>query len=418
MKKKTLIIIGLIVLVAAAAGVLVYIFVIRKPAPPPPEVAVTPEEKARLTLTEEEIERGLTLEEKIDDIERERRLALERGEEIKPIEVEVAAVKPIVERKVSTPTLSPDRKNLFYFDPEAGEFYISELDGSNPRAITTANLRNVWDINWSAGKDKAIVAFSENEGRDKEYMLFNLRDQTTIRYDKEYQGVTLSPAGDRITYLYRDEEQNISNISVADPDTSNYKILYSYPDPDVEFTWFENDYIEFNPQTTGYKEGEVAVAGAEDGTLRVIVGEKYGLDVKYSPDGTKFVFTESELKNPRKLSLNIIDNQGMRGAKYLGIDTLVDKCAWAFDNKTVYCGVPDFYVDTLIMPNDYYNGKFISTDSFYRIDTETQRADLIAASDTFDETYDIFDPFVSEDGKVFYFTNRIDEQMHALTIPD
>jgi len=204
---------------------------------------------------------------------------------------------------------------------------------------------------------------------------------------------------------------------VADPDTKNYTKLLSYPDPDVNLDWFENDYVAFTPTSTGYEEGEVGVAGKDGESLRVIVGEKYGVSTKYSPDGSKFIFTQADAKNPRVLKLNIIDSQGLSNAQYLNVDTLADKCAWSYDNQTVYCGVPDFYVGSYIMPNDYYNGKFITTDSFYKIDTETQSAELIISANNLGAAHDVYDPSLSSDGKVFYFTDRQDNQLHALTIP-
>ncbi len=418
MSRRNLIIIIIVTAIVVITGVVGYFVFYAPTREIPPEAQLTPEERARLTLSEEEINRGLTLDEKISLLEEERRLLLEQGEEIIPVEPEVAAVKPIIGKEIVSSTLAPDRKNLIYFDKEEEDFVIADLDGNNPRAVTSADFKNVYDIHWSQGRDSAIVVTSENEGQDRKYSYVNLRDQSVINYDDKIQNVTLNPNGDKISYLYYDEEKGISNISVANADTSDFKTLYSYPDANVNLTWFDDNYIQFNPQTSGYRAGEVAVTDSEGSTLRVVVGDKYAVKTLYSQDNNKFIYTGTSIKNPRQLELYVTDKQGMQEGRYLGINTLVDKCAWAPDNITVYCAVPDFYVDTLVMPNDYYNFRFISTDSFYRINTDTQRAELIKSSKDLDETYDAFQPYLSSDGKVFYFTSRLDGQLKALTIPE
>jgi len=146
MNKKTLIIIIAVVVLLAVVAAVFYVFVSRPPKVEvePEEAALTEEEKARLILTDEEIEKGVIMEDKIARIEKERLEALREGEVIEPIEIEKATVKSIVGKEVLAPTLSADRQSLFYYDEAEGELYMSDLDGSNQRAITSANFENVW----------------------------------------------------------------------------------------------------------------------------------------------------------------------------------------------------------------------------------------------------------------------------------
>ena len=424
MNKKTLIIIiAAVVTILIVAGVLVYYFVLRQPpAEIPEEVKVTAEERVRLELTDEEEDKGMTLEEKISRIEKDRRLALERGEEIEPIEIEQATVKSINESDVIATTLSSDGENLYYYDPDKGEIYMSNLDGSDQKAITSANFENVYDIEWSANKDKAVIAFSENEGEDKEYALFDLNTQQVIKYDKKYQAVSLSPDQSEIVYLYKDDVNDISNISVTDPyDTSKYKPLYRYSKAGIKLAWIDKVNVAVRPddkKVTGYEEDNVeTVFKTTDDTFRVVIGDQYSVSSKESLNKKMLLFNQSDVKNPRQISLNIIDGHGLQEPKYLGIDTLVSKCAWNRDNKNVVCGVPDFWPNNMIMPDDYISERFISTDSFYKINTETQQVALIAPSTSFISTYDVQGQGVSKDGKIFYFKNRVDDKLYALNIP-
>ena len=97
MKKKTTIIILVAALLIALAVFSLYFLVLRKPKVEvaPEEVALTEEEKARLTLTDDEKEKGVSLDDKITRIEKEREEALEKGESVKPIEVPKAMLPAI-----------------------------------------------------------------------------------------------------------------------------------------------------------------------------------------------------------------------------------------------------------------------------------------------------------------------------------
>ena len=426
MSKKIIIMIVVAVLVVAIiVGAAVYYFLLRKPAEVPEEAKVTPEERVRLTLTDEEESSGMTLEEKIAKIEKDRRLALERGEDIEPIELDIATIKSINEDEVMATTLSADGKSLYYYDPTEGELYMSNLDGSNSQAITSADFQNVYDVEWSDNKDKAIFAFSEDDGESKTYALFDLNTQQTVTYSENYQAVTLSPDQDQIAYVYYDEENDLSNVSVADPyNTADYQSIYYYPRQNVDITWLDDNSMAIGPDykdISGYEENNLMTEVRKDNsTYRTCAGEQFSISMVkegLSPNKKRLIFNQSDIKNPRSLGLYVVDKRCLEKPQNLNIGTMASKCAWAKDNKHVYCGVPDFWPNNMVMPNDYIDGKFISTDSFYKINTETLVAEIIASSTDFVDIFDVKANGVSKDNKIFYFQNRVDSQTYALNIP-
>ena len=424
-KKIIIMIVVAVLIVAIVAGAAVYYFLLRKPAEVPEEAKVTPEERVRLTLTDEEESSGMTLEEKIAKIEKDRRLALERGEDIEPIELDIATIKSINEDEVMATTLSADGKSLYYYDPTEGELYMSNLDGSNSQAITSADFQNVYDVEWSDNKDKAIFAFSEDDGESKTYALFDLNTQQTVTYSENYQAVTLSPDQDQIAYVYYDEENDLSNVSVADPyNTADYQSIYYYPRQNVDITWLDDNSMAIGPDykdISGYEENNLMTEVRKDNsTYRTCAGEQFSISMVkegLSPNKKRLIFNQSDIKNPRSLGLYVVDERCLEKPQNLNIGTMASKCAWAKDNKHVYCGVPDFWPNNMVMPNDYIDGKFISTDSFYKINTETLVAEIIASSTDFVDIFDVKANGVSKDNKIFYFQNRVDSQTYALNIP-
>ena len=155
----------------------------------------------------------------------------------------------------------------------------------------------------------------------------------------------------------------------------------------------------------------------EGGDYFGLVSEKWGLSPLFSRDGKKVLFNDNEVKNARFPVIWVSEVKKGARPKKLQLSTLIEKCTWANDNVTVYCGVPENYSNYYIQPDDYYDGRFISRDSFYKINTETGEQMKLASADQFDQDYDVFMPLISDDGKTMYFTRKHDGKFYALIIP-
>ena len=417
MKKSTLIIlivIGIVVIIGAVIGIML---ITRKPAPPPPEeIVLTPEERARLILTEEERRAGMTLEEKEKKMIEERKKALERAKV--PEEVKVVRIDKIIDKKVKFVTYSADKQKLLYFDPAEKEFFTCNLDGTEKNVITRASLENLYDVSWARTKDKLILVFSADKGKTKEYHFFNLAEQTDIKLDRRMQNVVFSFDGTKVAYQWVVKKEGIFNLSVSDPDGKNWRKIKALGEQRVVLDWFSENNVAVFDQPSAYEQGNLYIYDVIEGKpYYALTTEKYGLSAKFSRHGKKVIYNASSIKASRFPNLYVSDVKKGAVAKKIPISTLVEKCTWAQDNVTIYCGVPENYSNYFIQPNDYYEGRFISRDSFYKINTETGEQLKIAAADQFDKDYDVYLPFISDDGKTMYFTRKHDGKFYALRIP-
>lgn len=416
MKKKTVIfiIIGIVLLFIILLGVNFYLSQKKKGAVTE-EVTLTPEEQARLTLTKEEREKGITKEEKLKKLLEEKKKELEKKKE--KGKIKVVQIKKIIDKKVKGATFSADKTKILYFDPGAKEFYSIGLDGLNDTAITRANLKNLYDVLWSATKDKAILVFSEDKGKTKKYIYFNFSDQKSTELDPRFQNIVLSPDGKRIAYLYIDKKKDISNLSIASYDGSNWRKITPYDKEEINLEWLSGGKLSILDYSTAYKEGKLSLYDIEKGgDYSVLLTKKYGLTINWSPDTKKVIYTDGGTKGARDLSLYVY-NLNKKEEKNLQISTLADKCAWAKDSRTIICAIPENFSNYYVQPDDYYNEKFISRDSFYKIDVETGERTKIADADQFAKDYDVYKPFLSDDAKTMYFQRRHDGKLYTLVMP-
>jgi len=416
MKKNTIIIIAVVIIIIIITLVTLFLLTPKKEIGLE-EVVLTEEERNKLNLTEEERAQGLSLDDKEEKIKSEGEKELENSNN-QTEEVRVLQIKKIIDREIKFPVFSADKSKLLYFDPKASEFYTSNLDGLGENVITNARFENLYDISWSPDRKKTVLTFSSDKGKTKKYHYFNLNEQKDIEYGKEYQDVSISFNGDNVAYMYRDFENKTHNLSVANHDLTSWRKIKSLDEDEINLKWFSNKYLAIYASPSANVQSELYIYDVAEGKDHfVIASKRWGLSPLFSPDGKKVIYNDNETKNSRFPVIWISNVEKGSVPVKLQLSSLVEKCTWASDNITVFCGVPENYSNFFIQPNDYYEGKFVSKDSFYKINTETKEQLKLADASQFNKDYDIYSPFVSNDGKNMYFVRKHDGKLYELVIP-
>lgn len=418
-KQKLILISGLVILIIG--GVIAYNFLVtRKPKPKVEEVALTQEERKQLTLTEEEKKKGITLEEKEKQIaEKKRGDALKEilGQKVKKPEEKIVSINKIIDKEVKFPVLSADQKKILYFDPQAREFYQAELNGTAITGVTRGNFTNLENVNWSQDRSKAILTISNKETKSHEYFYFDFVTQESKKIDSRFENPTVSFDGKKIAYVYTETDKNIFNLSVADPDGKNWRKIAFLNNNQGKIDWLLGDKIIFIPQANSTKESGLYVYDVAEGKNSfVFISGKYSFDAKFSPDGKQVLWQEGN-KREREPSLYISPLAPGERAKKLLVNGLAEKCAWFLDNHAVLCAIPENFSNYYRQPESWLNDEFISRDSFYKIDSQTNELTKVVEAKQFDKDYDVASPFMAPDGKIMYFVRKNDGKLYALKMP-
>lgn len=376
------------------------------------EGVVTPvlgTEDVRLRLTDEEVAAGKTLEQKEQEIlaaQSQNREDLEGVAEL--------TVRKILDQKASHATLNQQKDRILFFDEEVGEFFQADLNGDGSDQITTAGFTDLVDTKWAQNKQAAVLYFGSTD-LARRLISFNFSDQTFNDLGNNVTEAALSPDASEIVYLFEDRESNISNISSAAADGSKWKILQPYSADSIDLRWTNPFRFFVGEVPTSYDQtslGSLSVSGDDAQTL---VADAFGLTYKVSPDGNTILYTIGSSRSD-EVYLYVTDINGSFHTD-LEIATMADKCAFAEDNVTVYCGVPQRGNLDFVVPDDYLEGNMVTNDSFYRINTQTGDKERLGGASEFGTVYDVFEPFVADSGRTVYFTRKQDGNLYALLIP-
>jgi Tol biopolymer transport system component len=131
-----------------------------------------------------------------------------------------------------------------------------------------------------------------------------------------------------------------------------------------------------------------------------------------NPAGTKALFSETSGGN----ILLWVKDFSNGTEKLLELKTLPEKCAWSpTEEDVVYCGAPDFYVRGAY-PTNWYQGRFSFDDNIWRIETTQERYVLLVDTRENEDTFDVWKPQVSPNGKFFTFFNKRDLTLWSLDV--
>jgi len=230
--------------------------------------------------------------------------------------------------------------------------------------------------------------------------------------DENVAWVSWSPKGDKIAYEYLGANNN-NNISVADADGSNWKMIFQTRVPDWQISWVGEKIISLATPPSGLTQGVVYALNPQTNDFSKVLSDYYGLKPLWSPSGEKILFSATEPQG-KNLALWISDSRG-ENKKELVLATLAEKCVWSQSNNRVFCAVPQQIDQNYIWPDDYYKGLVATRDNFYEINFTTgQQIKLFESSNQ--EFYDATSLLLNESENILFFVNEYDSELYGLKI--
>lgn len=158
--------------------------------------------------------------------------------------------------------------------------------------------------------------------------------------------------------------------------------------------------------------GYLFEADTETGETEKLIEARVGLTSIVNPAGTKALFSETSGGN----ILLWVKDFSSGTERLLELKTLPEKCAWSpTEEDVVYCGAPDFYVRGAY-PTNWYQGRFSFDDNIWRIETTQERYVLLVDTRENEDTFDVWKPQVSPNGKFFTFFNKRDLTLWSLDV--
>jgi Tol biopolymer transport system component len=323
-------------------------------------------------------------------------------------------IYPISDEAVLAPFLREKTEMIAYYSRSNGSAYEISLEGQNKKILSSDKLAGLKDVYWSPDGQKVISYFNSNG--QSTFFLYDYQTQASKQIKDGVDNIVWTNMGDKIIYKYYDAKSAERSLNIADPDGTNWKKM-----ADLEF---KNMKIEPIPATSlisfwnapnAFEETKMQTIPLVGGESKVIFLGKFGADYLWSPDGSKALVSFSDQKSGTDMSLAIINNQGGE-FQNLGIPTMVSKCVWSKDGKTVYYALPGGVSVGSVMPNDYQEGKVTTQDTFWSVDVATGKKSRVVELDKMKGIYDATNLFLSPGNDAFFFVNKTDGKIYRINL--
>lgn len=306
-------------------------------------------------------------------------------------------------------TLSINGSDLQYYNKNDGKFYRLDKDG-RLTALSDKVFHDVQKITWSPAKNKAILEYPDGAN-----IIYNFSSDKQLTLPAHWKDFDFSPAGDKIVMKSMGLDPDNRWLAIANEDGSKARRieLLGEKDETVYPSWSPNNQsIAMYTEGVDFDRQEVYFVGLNDENFKSTLVEGRGFQQKWTPKGDRLLYSVYSSKNDLKPMLWVVgaqsDNIGA-GRKSLNIETWADKCAFANDYE-LYCAVPENLEEGAgLFPEMAKN----TADQLYKIDTRSGLKKLVALPD---RRVNISNPFVSNDGYYFYFTDEATQRLHKIKL--
>jgi hypothetical protein len=221
--------------------------------------------------------------------------------------------------------------------------------------------------------------------------------------------------GAKIFYKYYDAATKKRSLNTANPDGSNWQKLSDVDFRDMSIAPIPStSAISYWNYPDASQESQLQIIGAIGGQSQTIFRGRYGGDYLWSPDGSQALVSSLGSKDNKMTTLGLVTI----GGEYhdLNVPTVVSKCVWSSDGKTIYYALPGGIPDNATMPNDYQANKFTTDDTFWKMDVVTGQKERVIDAGDVSGKYDSSSLFLSATGDALYFINKIDGKLYKIAL--
>lgn len=324
-------------------------------------------------------------------------------------------IKLVSDEAVISPILSPSGNTIKYYSKQNGKVYQIDLEGENKKTISEKEVANVVSAAWSPDQTKSIVKSQQPDG-SVSFAYFNYPEGTETSLKPNIDEVSWEKNGTKIFYKYFDTKTKERSLNIASPTGEDYKELAKINYRDISIAQIPKTGIvsfwnkgDSNTETTFES---IPVIGGEK---KLIYNGKFGADYLWDNDGNNIYLSHVDEKGGKKMTIAVINSSGGE-YKNLFIPTFISKCLLSKNNKTLFYALPGNIPDQTTLPNDYREGRFMTTDTFWKMDlAKGERTRIVEPEDIFDK-FDATNPFLDDQETSLFFVNRNDGKLYKISL--
>lgn len=325
------------------------------------------------------------------------------------------AISAISDGSVFGATLAPDGNTIYIFANENGQLNQIDFNGKLQKVISTEEFKGIQNILWNKLKNRVIVR-RENGPEKSKFLLLDITKKNVVPLKGNIDSVAWSGLGDKIIYKCYDSRTQKREINISDPNGSNWRKLADIGYFNVEISAIPGSSdISFWPSPDAFVSSLVNLVGFGGENRKELLKDRFGVDLLWSPDGKTAAVSSTDQKGGKKTGLAVMNSDGGQ-FRSLDFPTFAKKCTWSADSKFIFCAMPGNIPESSILPNDWQNGAIQTTDTFWKIEIATGKKDRLVEADKINGSFDVLNPFLSQDEKTLFFVNKTDGKLYKLEL--
>jgi hypothetical protein len=318
--------------------------------------------------------------------------------------VEQVAAEPVAAAMFTT---VDGEDALRYIDRATGHIFDRYATSTRVRRVTNTTIPRIQKASW-IDLLHPLVQYLDDETGSVETFVGTIHEAVGTTTEGFLTGDFLPPDvlavathGDgTIFYLSETESGSIGSTLSLDGSSD---VVFESPLREWIPQWTDGRTVGMTTKPSSGVAGHFFLLNTDSGSFVKIFGGLLGLTIEAHPDGNRLLYASSA----DGVLLKVFD-MDTRTAQGLPIRTLPEKCVWSVEpSYVVHCGVPDT-LPAASIPDEWYRGTVLFSDSLQRIDTRDGSFVSIADSFDFGEAVDIISLSISGDGEMLSFVNKRD----------
>lgn len=233
------------------------------------------------------------------------------------------------QRFVVSPVLSKEKDGIIYYEKGSGKVFEATLKDQREKLVSDTSLTDLIKTIWSPSRKEVVSLFYYP--KENRYKYFSYKTKASIDLGTNIRSLAFSPDGSQIAYFGSKEDSR--GMFISQPDGSSFKRILSSRLESAEVYWPTDDWLAFVTNTAnGFELYNLSRAGE----VKKILNQRDGLEVKWSKDGSKVLFSQKAESGLNLFYKDVTSESEIS----LNVATSASKCDWSVDSKTIVCGVP------------------------------------------------------------------------------
>lgn len=309
--------------------------------------------------------------------------------------VTISDLSDVLKTKVFFPFLDSN-KNINYLGDKGIIFYRYNPTSQEKNKIWEDEVLGTYQAIYSPDGTKAIVKSNYPEMKN---VYYDFQNKKTNELSNKIGNMVFIPTGQKIIYHYFNEEKNESQISMADPDGSNWQKITDLNELKIYDPYLiispDGNKLALYPAPEGYGQNYIYLLDLQTKQISKITDDGYALAPIWSPNSQKIVY---QVLDPKtfKPTLWIMNADG-GNKKSLKIHAFSEKVIWQDEQNLLIALDPD-------LPDDFASDlTYKSQDVFWTYNIESSQINQFSTNKTYTEVEDLM---YDSQNKTLYFTSN------------